>query len=137
MNPPFQVGIAYAQKWIAGVEGGGSGTNFYVTFSTIEEGVIFENVYYGKKGTPLVNAPNTRLKYMGYFKNAPTTDVIMDGETINEAVNTPPLVSTYDLAEDEAVFSYTKDGKRMHFKISGVERKEPIAYPGVNPNGID
>ena len=136
-NPPFQVGSAYAQDWIAGVQGGGSGTNFYVTFSSIKEGVVFEYVYYGKKGTPLVSSPNVRVQYIGYFKNAMHTDVIMDGETINEAVNTPPLVSTFDLADDEAVFSYTKDGERMHFKISGVERKEPIAYPSVNPNGID
>ena len=136
-NPPFEVGSVYVQDWIAGVQGGGSGTNFYVTFSNIEEGVVFENVYFGKRGTALVSAPNVRVQYMGYFKNATNTNVIMDGETINEAVNTPPLVSTFNLAEEEAVLSYTMKGKLNHYKLSGVERKEPLAYPGVNPNGID
>ena len=136
-NPPFEVGSAYVQNWMAGVQGGGSGTNFHVNFSNIEEGVVFENVYFGKRGATLVSSPNVRVQYIGYFKNDINTNVIMDGETINEAVNTPPLVSTFDLADDEAVLSYIVDGNLKHYKISGVERKEPIAYPGVNPNGID
>lgn len=136
-NPPFKIGSAYVQDWIAGVQGGGSGTNFYISFSNIEESVVFENVYYGKKGTALVSSPNVRVQYIGYFKNTTNSNIIMDGETINEAANTPPLVSTYNLAEDEAVLSYTQNGKLKHYKISGVERKEPLAYPGVNPNGID
>ena len=136
-NPPFEVGGAYVQDWIAGVQGGGSGTNFYVSFFNIQEGIVFENVYFGKRGTALNSSPNVRVQYIGYFKNNLNNNVIMDGESINEAANTPPLVSTFNLAEDEAVLSYTIDGKLKHFKISGVERKEPIAYPSVNPNGID
>ena len=136
-NPPFEVGSAYVQDWVAGVQGGGSGTNFHITFLNIEEGVVFENGYFGKRGTALLSSPNVRVQYIGYFKNDINTNVIMDGEAINEAANTPPLVSTFNLAEDEAVLSYTIGGKLKHYKISGVERKEPLAYPGINPNGID
>jgi len=136
-TPPFEMSDATAQDWVAGIQGGGSGTNFYVSFSTIEEGVVFENVYYGKKGTALIRSSNVGMQYIGYFKNNINATIIMDGESINEAGNAPPLVSTFNLTEDEAVLSYTKNGRLKHYKVRGVERKEPLAYPGVNPNGID
>lgn len=136
-NPPFKVGDIYAQEWMAGTPEGGSGTNVYINLSGIEEGVVFNDVFYGKRSTELVSSPNVRVQYIGYFKNKLSRNIIMDADPINEAVNEAPVVSPFDLLPNEAVISYTQNGKLQYYKTVQVTVKEPLAYPSTNPNGID
>ena len=136
-NPPFKVGDIYAQEWIAGTPEGGSGTNVYINLSGIEEGVVFNEVFYGKRSTELVSSPNVRVQYIGYFKNKLSRNIIMDADLIKEAVNEAPVVSPFDLKPNEAVISYTTQGQLQYYKTTEVTVKEPLAYPSTNPNGID
>jgi hypothetical protein len=58
----------------------------------------------------------------------------MDGNAINEAANIPPQKSPFQLAKNEAVISYSENGKVNYYKVSNIKEKEMLAYPQGNPN---
>jgi len=130
-TPPFSISKIYSQKWVAGVQGGGSGTNLYVSVKNISEGIEIKEFYFGNKITEA--KLTSENNYVGYFKNETNRDVIMDGNATNEAANIPPQKSPFQLAKNEAVISYSKKGKIYYYKISNIEEKEMLAYPQSNP----
>ena len=134
-NPPFIIDEASYQQWTAGTPEGGSGINVFINFSDIKQGVLFKEIYFRGKQTQVVTSPAVRVQYVGYFKNEPKRDIIMDSNPIHEAANTPPNKSPFQLYDDEAVISYEFNGKTNYFRIQNLERKEPLAYPASNSNG--
>ncbi len=136
-NPPFTISEASSQKWVAGVQEGGSGTNVRIAFESIQEGVAIEEIYFGKAKTIAKETSNKPVSYTGFFKNKMKRDVIMDENPVNEAKNTPPEVFPFDLKENEAVISFKLNGKQSYFKVSDILKKPLIAYPSTNPKGID
>ncbi len=133
--PPFQVEAASYQKWVAGTPEGGGGVTVFINFSNIQQGVVFKEIYFRDKNTEVVASAAVRVQYVGYFKNESKRDVIMDSNSINEAANTPPKKSPFQLEDDEAVISYKFNGEIAYFKIEKLEQKEILAYPASNPKG--
>lgn len=134
-NPPFTISEVYAQDWVAGVQGGGSGTNLFVLFENVNEDVRLKQLFFRNKIEDAQTKPHTPLQVIGFFKNQNNQRVIMDGNPIKEAENTPPEPFPFELNESEAVLSYTVSGTLQYYKISDIEDREPIAYPSVNkPN---
>ncbi len=136
-QPPFKIKSSYFQKWVAGVEQGGSGVNVYLTVMDISEELEIRNVYFKNKVAKAVNTPNDPDRFVAYFKSKTNRDVIMDSDPKKEAQNTPMGDFPFDLKENEAVLSYFHKGEEKYFKISDIEEKPLIAYPSTNPNGID
>lgn len=134
-NPPFSVEEASFQEWVAGTPEGGSGVNVFINFSTIQQGVVFKEVFFRDKKTAVVTSAAVRVQYVGYFTNEPKRDVIMDSNPINEAANTPPRMIPFQLNDDDAVISYEFNREIAYFKIENLERKKPLAYPASNPKG--
>ncbi len=128
-NPPFSIEKIYSQKWVAGVKGGGSGTNLYIAFSKVSESVVFKDLYFRNKKTEVSISKD---QVIGYFKNQNNRDVIMDGDATKEAANIPPEKIPFQLKENEAVISYSENGKTYFYKISNIEEKEMLAYPNAN-----
>lgn len=133
---PFVISEIYSQDWVAGVKGGGSGTNLHITFDGMQEGLVIENVYFRKK-TETPKQTGKAMSYTCYFKGDLNRDVIMDGDPVKEAQNTPPVPFPFDLKDNEAVVNYVVNGKDGFYKIIGIEEKPMIAYPAANPKGID
>lgn len=133
--PPFTVAAGSYQPWVAGTPEGGSGMTVFIDFRTIQEGVIFKELYFRGKKTTIVASPAVRVQYVGYFKNEPKRDILMDSNPILEAANTPPNKIPFQLNDDDAVLSYEFNGKTNYFKIENLEGKEPLAYPAGNPKG--
>ena len=131
-NPPFIVGEAYSQKWMAGVQGGGSGTNIYFKIENIETGTSINEIYFRNKITKA--SLTTDNQYIGYYKTKENRDVIMDSDPKKEAKNIPPKSFPFNLAENEAVLSYVFKGKYYYFKVMNILEKEVLAYPQANPN---
>ncbi len=130
-NPPFKIQEIYFQKWVAGVRGGGSGTNVYITFSEVSEGVVFQELFFKNKKSKLnVTSKN---QVVANFKSTQNFGVIMDGDPTKEAVNTPPEKIPFQLEKSEAVISYSKNGKVNYYKVSNIKEKEMVAYPQSNP----
>ncbi len=134
-NPPFRVEDASFQKWVAGTPEGGSGVNVFINFSDIQNGVVFKDIYFRGNKTEVVTSPAVRVQYVGYFKNEPKQDVLMDSNTVKEAANTPPVKTPFQLNNDNAVISYQFNGKTGYFKIENLEEKQMLAYPASNPKG--
>ncbi len=131
-NPPFTMAEAYSQKWMAGVQGGGSGTNIYLNIENLEPGTLINEIYFRKKITKA--NPTSENQYIGYFKTNENNDVIMDSDPKKEAKDTPPKPFPFKLEENEAVISYIFKGKEYYFKVSNIKEKEILAYPQSNPN---
>jgi len=129
-NPPFKVQEVSSQKWVAGVKGGGAGTNLFITFSEVSKGVVFKELYFRNKK---VEVSVFKDKVVGYFKNQNNRDVIMDGDFTKEASNIPPEKIPFQLNKNEAVVSYLEKNQLHYFKISNIEEKEILAYPKSNP----
>jgi hypothetical protein len=136
-NPPFVISDIYSQAWIAGIQGGGAGTNVHITLESIEEGVTLDKIYFRRKSellTQMIGSPTT---FTGYFKSEKNRDVIMHDNPVKEANNTPPDPFPFQLGENEAVIAYTVNKSSKFFKVSNIVEKEIIAYPATNPNGLD
>ncbi|MFC7356110.1 hypothetical protein ACFQO1_00295 [Jejudonia soesokkakensis] len=132
-NPPFTIAEAAFQKWVAGTREGGSGIELYINISNVSEGVVFNDIYFRNKKTTLFTSPTIRSQYRASFTSAPS-DRVMDLNPEKEAKNTPPVKFPFQLKDTEAVVSYTYKGNSEYFKITQLDEKEMIAYPGGNPN---
>ncbi len=137
-EPPFEVQNAYFQKWVAGVQAGGSGVNVYLTIENIAESVEIQHVYFRNNIERTRNSEQDPDQYIAYFKDRPKKDVIMDGEVIKEAQNTPPQEDfPFNLKDNEAVISFLHKDEVKYLKLSEIEEKPMIAYPQGNPKGIE
>lgn len=131
-NPPFVIQEIHFQKWVAGVQGGGSGINVYLTLESIEEDVVFQTLYFRGKSSPLNSNPNTPKRYTANFLTDQNRDVIMDSNSLKESQNTPPEKIPFQLGDNDAVFSFTENGTLQYFKVKDIEEKPMLAYPAAN-----
>lgn len=137
-NPPFTLGTVAYQEWVAGAPGGGSGINVFIPVEEFRAEVKFREIYFRKQVVKVKSRPDNPDLFMGYFEtklNRP--DVVMDGDHMKEAKNTPPKQFPFDLEDDEAVLSYEYGGEILYMMIYEMEQKPMLAYPMQNPDKID
>ena len=133
---PVDIDQVYFQKWIAGVEGGGSGLNIFIPVKeTIPK---LDSVYFRGKVIKL-EIDESGLLYIGRFLTGlnQKNDMIMSNDPNAEYGNKAPgklQKFPFTLKETECIISYQKDGKTKYFKIEEIVEKEMIAYPGPPPN---
>jgi hypothetical protein len=131
-TPPFSLGEVYAQPWVAGIPSGGSGTNLHISFQSFTDDVVVDSIYFRDNVVKAQLSPQSRNQYVGYFKNEPTPDIVMDSNPLKEAQNTPPAPFPFDLEKGEAVISYFHYGEMRYYKIRKIETKPLLAYPASN-----
>ena len=127
--PPFTIEEVYSQDWVAGVNGGGSGTNLHITFNKLIEGIVIKDIYFQKQTVKSKISTQYKYQYIGYFKNEMNRDIIMDINPINEAQNTPLKYFPFKLEDNEAVISYLYKEEIHYFMIVKIKRKPMLAYP--------
>ena len=132
-TPPFVISKIFSQKWVAGTQEGGSGTNVQITFESMNEGVEIKNLYFRDNITK-INSNGLKYHFAGAFKNKLNDDVIMDSDTVKEANNTPPIKFPFQLSYNDIVISYMNNGKLAYYKIENIEEKPMLSYPQGNPN---
>ncbi|NQX86902.1 MAG: hypothetical protein HRT67_13560 [Flavobacteriaceae bacterium] len=134
---PMNFGKAYFQKWIAGIQGGGSGINLVIPVS--EHTTSLDSVYFRGMRTKLEWTNTTSPKtYIGRFKTAlnQKTDMIISSNPKDEFKNKVPEAIDpipFDLKPSECVVSYTHKGKTKYYKITGIIEKDLIAFPNALP----
>ena len=136
-SPPFKIENAFFQKWVAGVKGGGSGINFSITLTDIQEEVKVKEIYFRDRVSEAIQDPQNVDHYSAHFLDEINKYVIMDGNSIKEAANTLPEKIPFTLNPNDAVIGYLHRGELKYFKIENLEEKPILAYPSNNPNGID
>ena len=133
-NPPFKVVDAYLQPWAAGVQQGGTGTDFHIRVQMEQQGSVGWNKVYYKTGVTSLRSGTDPFEAIGSFKDENSRpDTIMDVDPKKEAANTMEDRLGLDLNEGEVVISYSFNGEMNYYKLNEVEVKELLAYPGARP----
>ena len=137
---PFKIGSSYFQNWVAGVEGGGSGINIFITVEDLSQDKIeLDSVYFRGKASKLETKPNNSDLFIGRFSTAfnQKRDLIMSNKPNAEYGNEAPKINIkipFDLEDDESVVSYKEGNKTKYFRIVNVVEKRPVQYPSAPPN---
>lgn len=134
-QPSFEIESIHFQKWIAGVQGGGSGIHMYINVNANKNQVVFDSVYF--KGL----TAKMELGKMGYFASFKTAlnqkqDMIMSGENHGEYGNKPLKNNSKfqdALKDSECVIEYTENDVIKYYKYTKVIEKQAEHYPSAPP----
>lgn len=136
---PIKIGKVYVQKWVAGIEGGGSGLYIFIPVSGAS--MTLDSVYFRGKATKLSIKYQNKNMYVGNFinQNKQNHDIIMSGDSKAEYGNKLPISKEpkpipFELKDDECVISYIDGKKVKYFKIINIVEKQLIPYPSAPHN---
>jgi hypothetical protein len=118
----------YYQKWIAGVRGGGSGINFFVTLKkSLEKDIVLKKVAFESYEANFKKLSETN--YVAYIKtNSNQKDLNLDINPEKEYGNKAPEVQ---LKRNEANLFFIINGKQIIKNLQNVKEKEMLAYPSM------
>lgn len=128
---PTTFGEVYFQEWVAGVQGGGSGTNIFIEVK--DENIVLESVYFRGKISNFENKPSKSKLFIGRFKSKTNTQQSIITSSSDEKV--VDLDFPFKLKENECIISY-KDDKNSdlkYYKITDVKEKPLEALPMSAP----
>ncbi len=134
---PLDIGEVYCQKWIAGVEGGGSGLNIFIP--TKDSSIKLDSVYFRSKAVKLEANPKDGTLYIGRFIGEANQmkDIIISSKP-NAEYNNPiprlPKKIPFALNDNECIISYSQDNNIKYFKIDNVIEIDLIPFPSAPPN---
>ena len=137
-NPPFVLGEVMSEAWVAGVEGGGSGTNLFIPVEGGKE-IMLDSVYFrGQAVKPERIERDSYLVYIGRFKGRANQqeDMILHEDPKKEGGNKPPELRKkipFDLEDDEAVVSFKDEGKTKYYKIENIKESPTMKLPQTKP----
>jgi len=128
----------YYQKWVAGVRGGGSGTDLYISKSAVDNKQLI-TAYFMNKVVDFDVTTKESSMYIARFKGAANQiyDTNMESEAINEYGNKAPVEKTqfpFKLSTNEAVVSYLENNVLTYLKLTNIPKKESLAYPSAPRN---
>lgn len=122
-----QASKTYYQNWVLGVRGGGSGTDIFISKDLLKNKLL-DSVYFKGKGTSL---ESNKTHYIGYFKKE-ISQIIEGVGTVNENDSKTADKKTsipFELNNNEAVVSYSENGKTKYLKLTNIREKKMLAYP--------
>ena len=126
---PTAFGEVYCQNWVAGVKGGGSGTNIFI--ETLKDDVVLDSVYFRGKTSKLTTKPTNKKLFIGRFLSTSNTEKFNFKEKADDKAiggNSP-----FELDNNECVVSYIKDGKTRYYKLSNIIERQTDALPMSTP----
>lgn len=128
-SPDFIGEGSYYRTWVAGVEGGGSGLDFFIDVKDLPESVVLEEVYFKKYNTSIVFNSGA---YVARFKT--TLNSSSDESSINtiSKIVKPP----FEIGEEEAILVYKENSTVKYVKISQVKNKGHMALPSAGGRKI-
>lgn len=132
-KPPFTVTNATYTSWVGGIKGA-SGTNVKFYYKT-NANVVFEDIYYkGRLTKAELKKDKKGTLVVGYFKNESTAlrDLQLHSDPKQEYGNQPPKKIEdfpFELKDNEAVISFTEDGKTKYYKVANIKREKSPLIP--------
>jgi hypothetical protein len=117
---------SYYYKWTAGVKGGGSGLNIFLSLEeTTNINLQIEGLYFKENYCKL--KPQGSNKYQGFIKtNENQNSNILGDIVVVEENKTEKIPFTLD--SENAVIIYKENGKRKYFKIT-LHKKQMQQFP--------
>lgn len=135
-KPPVAIVDAYAESWVAGVRGGGSGTNVFVTVS---EAMALDSLYFRGKTAKL--RPLQLSKNHGYvarFSNSANSerDLVMHSDPKKEYGNTVAVERNsntfpFQIKPNQAMVSYQKGKQIRYFLIENISTRKSKEFPSA------
>jgi len=137
---PIELGKVYFHKWIAGVKGGGAGTNIFIPLSsTSQNSIVLDSVYFRGKVAKLEIKQQEQIVYIGRFISEfnQKEDIMMSNEPNAEYGNKMPKLAKkipFELKDDQCVVSYKDGGTTKYFKIDNIIEKQTTPMMSAPPN---
>jgi len=113
---------AYFEKWIAGVEGGGSGFNVFLPIKK-SSFVNFDSIHFRGQRVKALHRNNMVFGRFKSINNNQSEDIII-GNTDHEKNN-----SHFSLLDNSCVLSYRIQNKRMYYEFKNLDYKQSKPYP--------
>jgi len=128
----------YYQNWVAGVRGGGSGTDLYISKSAVGNKQLV-TAYFKEKIVDFDSTVKESNMYIARFKGEANQvyDINMEEDAINEYGNKAPIEKAafpFKLEPNEAVVSYLDNTTLKYLKLINISKKESLAYPSAPRN---
>ncbi|MFD2908734.1 hypothetical protein ACFSX9_08280 [Flavobacterium ardleyense] len=115
------------QKWVAGLEDGGSGVNFYVNLiQPLHKDIALISVHF--HGQEALFEKTSETEYVAKIHSG-QKDLIMDENPENEYGNQSAVIN---LKSNEAILTFHKNGETFTKKVENVKEKPIIAFPSRN-----
>lgn len=135
-TPPFDISDSHYQEWVGGIPGA-SGTSVHINLSAIDEGVQPDSLFFrqSKAKIDVKNAEKGHLWVANFRADSPR-DINMHSDPQKEYGNAAPKMEVFpfELEKDEAVISYYSKGKLVYYKLSDLQKKETLFFPGTSPD---
>lgn len=122
-QPPFTIKPVVFQEWYAGIKVGGTGINVFVPVSNVNEGIVFNEVYFRNLKGKLVKSGN---KYTAVLKNPSRHYTFQKPEK--------PADYPFDHKDNECVISYVENGQTKYHKIVSLNEVAGTYYENGPPS---
>lgn len=126
---PFKITEATYQNWVGGKPGSNGVT---ISFTTENLYVNLDSVYFRGKAANLVyEKHNKKMQYVGKITTSSQGDLVLHKDEKMEFGNKPPKQQNkipFDLKDNEAVVSYTVNGKVLYYKIEDVKELQTLFH---------
>jgi len=137
-NAPIELGQVYAQKWVSGVKGNGSGINVFIPVK--DTLVVLDSMFFRGQKVKLEFKNGNQPFYIGRFRTNlnQKQDIILSSNMKEEAKNKLPILKEnmpFEFNDDECVIIYQKENQTLYYKISNIKMEQPIHYPSAPLNG--
>ncbi|MBT8243914.1 hypothetical protein [Winogradskyella sp.] len=123
---PIAFSEVYTKSWVAGVKGGGSGTNIFIETKT--DDIVLDRVYYRGKVSKLEVKPSNKSIFIGRFlftSNTQKEVLLID----SDKDKSKPKDFPFQLEDNECVVSYVYKRKTKYYKLSNIIQRDIDAYP--------
>lgn len=122
---PTNFGEVYCQNWVAGVKGGGSGTNIFIEIQSND--LVLDSVYFRGEVSKLETKPGNKQLFIGRFLSTSNTEKYNFETARSDKGNDDDF--PFILADSECVVSYTVDGKINYYKLGNIIERQTDALP--------
>ena len=120
----------YFQRWVAGIQGGGSGINFHIVFKKpLDDNFELEKVSFQTYEGVFEKISET--EYVAKF-NTQQNDLTLDVNPEKEYGNKAPVENILEPNEALLYFLIKSRGKYLVRSAKNVKEKSMIAYPSMN-----
>ncbi len=135
-EPPVKIGQAYFQKWISGVQGGGSGIDLFIPVE--ETKIQFDSVYFKGKVAKLEEGDVYKNLLLGRFYTTFNSkrDLVMSNDPEEEYGNELPELPKrmpFNIDDDECLISYIKGDRKYYFKVGNIIEKQSTGNQSAPP----
>lgn len=135
-NSDYKMRDIYAQTWMGGAPGSGTGTDLYIPTRLLGDPVeVHQVIYKGKSTTQAEYTDISRAMVVAHFKDDQKESQMAQNPE-EEYGNEPPIMNpkAQNLKDDEALIVYSRKGKRYEKILKNVKQKPVLPYPSMPTN---